>query len=198
MPASNKNDTQVMDVSKPGKSVPSATSKPIIVGHKPMVQDPMVTADTNAEAVAPAAEEVEVPVAVSPSASKKVISPITEEKAEPDLVPAATEDTTTESTDNVVTESEESAVVDAIIDQVGNKNDAPSTSNEDKQKYEHIEKLITDKKYFVPLGKVNGKKGHGFLFTAIVLFLIFIGLIAAMDAGVFDAGFDLPFDVIKS
>src|SRR5688572_11245924 len=39
----DKLDTKrVMDVSKPGKSAPDSSSRPIIVGHKPMIADPMV------------------------------------------------------------------------------------------------------------------------------------------------------------
>jgi hypothetical protein len=35
-------ETRVFDVSKPGRASPSATSKPVIVGHHPMNNDPMV------------------------------------------------------------------------------------------------------------------------------------------------------------
>lgn len=197
MVAANKNEKQIMDVTKPGKSAPSATAKPIIVGHGPMVQDPMVTSDTSAEAVAPAAEEIEAPVVVaSPSASKKIISPISEEKAEPTEVPEVIVDTTTDNTDESVSASEESAVVDTIIDQVGSK--APATSDEDKKKHEHIEKLIAEKKYFVPLGKVNGKSGHGMLLFTLILCAVFLAFLGALDAEIIDLGFDLPFDLIKS
>lgn len=37
-----KSTKQVMDVARPGKTQPSASSRPVIVGHKPVVQDPMV------------------------------------------------------------------------------------------------------------------------------------------------------------
>jgi len=39
-------EDRVFDVSKPGKSNPSATSKPIIVGHRPTMADPMMRTDT--------------------------------------------------------------------------------------------------------------------------------------------------------
>lgn len=38
-------EDRVFDVSKPGKTSPSATSKPVIVGHRPMMNDPMVKED---------------------------------------------------------------------------------------------------------------------------------------------------------
>lgn len=43
MPASKKDDTdKVFDVSKPGKTPAAASGRPLIIGHKPMMKDPMV------------------------------------------------------------------------------------------------------------------------------------------------------------
>lgn len=42
MATSPKNDKKLMDVAHPGKTAPSASSRPIIVGHGPMLKDPMV------------------------------------------------------------------------------------------------------------------------------------------------------------
>lgn len=42
-PRTDRSDTKkVFDVSRPGRSAVSATSRPVIVGHKPQVKDPMV------------------------------------------------------------------------------------------------------------------------------------------------------------
>jgi hypothetical protein len=38
-----KKDDKVMDVAKPGTSAPDATARPVIVGHRAILQDPMVT-----------------------------------------------------------------------------------------------------------------------------------------------------------
>ena len=38
-------ENRVFDVAKPGHSSPSATSKPVIVGHQPTMSDPMVNED---------------------------------------------------------------------------------------------------------------------------------------------------------
>ena len=42
--------SKVMDVNKPGKAAPDASARPIIVTHKPMAQDPMVSAKSNTAA----------------------------------------------------------------------------------------------------------------------------------------------------
>ena len=42
------------DITKPGKTAPDATGRPVIVGHKPVLQqDPMVSGETDT----PKAEE---------------------------------------------------------------------------------------------------------------------------------------------
>lgn len=41
--ASDSTDGRVFDVTRPGKSMPSASSRPVIVTHKPNVSDPMVS-----------------------------------------------------------------------------------------------------------------------------------------------------------
>jgi hypothetical protein len=42
-------ETRVFDVAKPGRSSPEATSKPVIVGHRPTMSDPMVNDTSEAE-----------------------------------------------------------------------------------------------------------------------------------------------------
>src|SRR5579862_64205 len=39
-------EDRVFDVTKPNRVNPSATSKPVIVGHQPTMSDPMVRGDT--------------------------------------------------------------------------------------------------------------------------------------------------------
>ena len=40
-----KDEKKVFDVSKPSEVTPSATSKPVIIGHKPLVSDPTIKSD---------------------------------------------------------------------------------------------------------------------------------------------------------
>lgn len=42
MTTKNNDPERVFDVAKPGKKGPDATSRPVIVGHKNMIEDPMV------------------------------------------------------------------------------------------------------------------------------------------------------------
>lgn len=208
VPAASKNDKQVMDVSKPGKTAPTASSKPIIVGHGLMVQDPMVTADVNAEEEKSEITQA-VPEVASPANSKRIIAPLT--SADKEVVadnkssttetseassPESTEEVKTEVPEPSTEETSDSAVVDAVIDQVGSKKKENAVSEEDRKRQEHIEKLVAEKKYFVPIGKFHGKSSGIIVTTTLLLLVIFIGLIAAIDAEVIDAGFSLPFDFL--
>jgi hypothetical protein len=207
--AEKKSDKQVMDVSKPGKSAADASARPVIVGHKPQVQDPMVNTaeDTNPDV---AQEE---PATASPTASKKVIAPLSEqeEPVEPEA-PApeaptvdAVEKTTTEQPtpqDNEPPEADEessdAAVVDAVAEQVGSKKKEDVQSEEDKKRQAELDKLILEKKYFVSIGSTRSKSNRRILFVTLLLLLVLAGLILAVDAEVLEVGLALPFDLIPT
>jgi hypothetical protein len=78
MAASSKaKGKQVFDVSKPGKSMPSPTSRPVISSHGPIMRDPMVSdADKTTEDTAPTDKKLKMP-------AKKVIAPLKEVKLKP-------------------------------------------------------------------------------------------------------------------
>jgi hypothetical protein len=214
--AEKKSEKQVMDVSKPGKTPADASARPIIVGHKPQVQDPMVNTaeDTNPEVSAPSEE----PAATSPAASKKVIAPLSElekpneteatESAEPTAptepdapiadTPQEEPDEQNDAPTEAGEESSDAAVVDAVAEQVGAKKKEDAESEEEKKRLAELEKLIAEKKYFVPIGKAHRKSNRITLFVTLFLFFVLVGLLAAIDAGLLDAGFDLPFDIIQN
>jgi len=91
MPAKKKpsSDSKVFDVAKPGKSKPDIGSKPMIVGHRSMPSDPMVT-EKNAEKPPEAESETEsVDQKKSPSQMSKVkIAPISADMKEDSSAPA--------------------------------------------------------------------------------------------------------------
>jgi hypothetical protein len=202
MPASKSDkDKQVMDVAKPGKNAPDASAKPVIVGHGPMVRDPMVNADTDAEVEKPESEEQASVPAVS--IGKKVIAPITQEEepkeaessdaAAPTSEPSPEEpkaDETSEATD-----SADSAVVDAVIDQVGTK-EPEGQSEEERKRQEELDKLVAEKKYFVPLGKAHRNSNRMLFIFTLFLLVVFLGLLLAIDAEIIAADITLPFDVL--
>lgn len=85
--AGNKDEKKVFDVSKPSETKPSATSKPVIVGHKPLIGDPMVKKDE------PKEDENAIPINVmmdgeepsdKPSVKESADENISENVAKPD------------------------------------------------------------------------------------------------------------------
>lgn len=220
MAASDKNKKQVMDVSKPGKIPPGASSRPVIVGHKPQVQDPMVTAEETKDET-PETPGTKPEATTSPAMSKKVIIPLseadkktdepaeiepteeaeqpsetTEEPEEKESTPAAEE--TEEPKAPEPDDAADSVVVDAVIDQVGDKKQDEIEAEEERKRQESIEMLVAEKKYFVPIGKAHKKSNQISLVLTLFLFVVLVGVLAAIDAEVLDAGFNLPFDLIKS
>jgi hypothetical protein len=91
MPAkksAKKQSPRVMDVSKPGKSTPSASSRPVIVGHRPAVQDPMVNENKPEKPSGEAAgQKIDVkrtaPKVIAPISTPEDLAKAAEAKAAP-------------------------------------------------------------------------------------------------------------------
>jgi hypothetical protein len=201
-----KEKKPVMDVSKPGKSPADATTRPIITGHA-IMKDPMVNEEpANMEGVT---EEVATPevseekVAPAPSTSHKVIQPLESKEEKPeesDTKPAEEPEKTDEPAqdDKKETPVTDDAVVDAVLDQVGDKKEEIKQSEEDRKRQEMVDKLVEEKKYFVPIAQ-EGKRRKNKLALLILgaLLPVIVGLGLAADAGAIDPGFKVPFDFIK-
>jgi hypothetical protein len=73
--ASPNNKKQIMDVSKPGKTTPDATARPLIVGHSGMLKDPMMSpGSVPATTDAPASKDTATPIVKTRAG--KVLQPI--------------------------------------------------------------------------------------------------------------------------
>ncbi|MES2971077.1 MAG: hypothetical protein V4702_02025 [Patescibacteria group bacterium] len=200
--ASEKDTKKSMDISRPGKTPPDESSRPVVVSHRPMMQDPMmIKTDTKApEEETPATKSIE-----PPSHSSKVIQPLNEQASEDDnKTPANTVEeieSTTKDEETKAPESSESAVVDAVVDQVGaGKKKGGGLSEADKAKQDALQKLITEKKYFLPIGHGHhsGKKSSPIALILLVLLVAAAGFYLAVDAGLIGSNIKLPIDIIKS
>lgn len=192
-----------MDVSKPGEVTPDATSRPIIVGHKPMIQqDPMVSPAENQDTPPEVAENTEKKVT---SHSEKVVQPPSvsadaAEVADPKPEePEAKSPEESENSDDAAPVSDEAAIVDAVAEQAkANKKNSGEPTEEDKKKQAEITKLIEEKKYFVPLKVASHKRNSRVSIVFLLLLLLVAGAYLVADAGLIDPGFNLPIDLIKS
>jgi hypothetical protein len=177
----------VMDVEKPGATPASATSRPLIVSRGPAIKDPMV----NEDEAQPATE----PQLVS-SSKKKTIQPLSEQETKP-----AEGASPEPSPDTKEASQEQSAPEATPIDEtpeVTSNAAAPAMSDEDIKRQELVDKLVLEKKYFVPIGAVQKKRTvrATVLFLALLLSLA-AGAVVAVDANLISIGIHLPFDLIK-
>lgn len=102
MGSQDKDEKKFMDVAKPGKSQPDATSRPVIVGHRPMVHDPMVSDLSGAKNDKPEEEKKLVSSAgikilpLSESEAAEKVEPAKEPESEPEPTAPASEETQAE------------------------------------------------------------------------------------------------------
>jgi hypothetical protein len=215
MAAASNSKKTVMDVSKPGKTAATATSRPVIITHGALVKDPMVNEEAATDTpvqetqapITPAAKKVIAPLSAAENAEAKAESETetdtikqevaAEETSKKDPVAETKPSEKDEPESEDETESEE-AVVDAVVEQVADKKAQEQAGVEEQKRQELVTKLVADKKYFVPLAVArrerNGKLGVVF---AVALLPLFVGLILAVDAELIGQGIDLPFDFIK-
>lgn len=204
------NSKKAIDVAKPGKTSPDASSRPVIVTHKPMIKDPMMK-DEAAET--PQAQPVKVnnrsKVIAPPSKTDASAQPVEPEAAEAkpaeeEVTPetSATDTTQNETADTSADEQKaaekDAAIVDAVAEQADkDKQQSNELTEEEKQRQAELDKLIADKKYFVPIGQVTKRKNNRrTLMILLVLALLLVGLYLAVDAEVVDIGISVPFELI--
>ena len=201
----------VMDVSKPGKTAADATARPIITGHA-MMKDPMVTEDTTpTEGVTEevATTETEEVKSVTPSTTHKVIQPLESAAVEEVSESPVEAEKPSEQTDPVPEETKEEpkkeettvsddAVVDAVLDQVSDKKEETKESEEEHKRQELVDKLVEEKKYFLPINQVHSRRNNRLALLVLgALLPVIVGLGLAADAGAINLGFKVPFDFIK-
>ncbi len=227
MPA-KKDDNKVMDVNNPGTAAPSATSRPVIVSHKPMMADPMMSR-TNPEiptapALAGKGRTIKPPGqslkanALKPSKAVKKSAEVADETTEPTEQPEPKVETDkTQSAEPVVTSesstdqepekpaespvSQEPAAEAEPEEKPGTTAAKKKAETEAIEKAEHqkYEKMITDKTYFVPIDQTVSSSGGKVLKTLLAVALIaLVAGVLLVDAGLIEAPVELPFDLIQS
>lgn len=216
------NKKQVFDVAKPGKTPASASARPIIVTHKPMVDDPMVSKGQPAKAddEKPSGEPVTKNSDVPMSHGEKILEPLHEDTAaEPKEAAAAEEakdeavsETPTEQADAPVEKTKEdkpaeqpsdaaASDINAAAEELNEKKvkqEAEAKENKEEiERQEKVSKLIEEKQYYVKVGEAHHKrqsKSVGVILLCLLLVLIAVYL--AIDAGLIKTDFELPYDFL--
>lgn len=132
MTMSNPSSPKVFDITKPGKSAPNASSRPIIVTNRPVLKDPMVTSTARSVPIQDTLPSEETPkatkVTITAVAPGTVIEPATTPELElpatasPDVVEDKPEDQATVSDDTELSDESTEAVTFPIAEH----HDAPA------------------------------------------------------------------------
>ena len=209
---------KVFDVAKPGKTAAGASGRPLIVGHRTLMQDPMVkdSDDIDTPPTAPEIDTEDKPSGGAPTStlSSKIMKPSptkvepvnakepetkveveTDGKPpseEPESEPAA-EDTAPAREEAKPAEenaeasaSSDSATVNTVAGQVAKKQQDQKEQEAEIAKTAEIEKLIDDKKYYVPIGEKKRKRSMRHILLGIVLVLVlgFLLVNVLMEVGI--------------
>jgi hypothetical protein len=189
------------DVAKPGTTTANATSRPVVVSHKPMIKDPMVsnsgsnepkaTVSNTGKLIKPPSETepTEAAAQATPTEATVVASDttaVTETADEPEIEPA----------DETEVASDAKAEVDAVLDQAADKNKDRLAEEQAAEHAKNLEHLIESKKFFVPIGDTPRRHRLKLLLWLILLGILALGILWYMiDANIIDFGIKLPFDL---
>ncbi len=212
--ATNDNDKKILDVSKPGKTPPASTSRPIIVTNRPMVKDDTVTSSDKTDDESKTSQKPDdKPLVKSES---KVIAPLnpdasedkpTEDKSKKAESTSKSDAQTTEkSTDTPAEESEKSEVgnettaTEQIPGGRAEQQKQAEMSEAEKAQKDKTDKLIAEGKYAVPIGHIKRNRRARKVLT-ILLLVVLLGIVAAdllVDAGIIQTNIKPPIDLIKN
>ncbi len=190
---------KLFDVAKPGESAPSATSRPIILGHaKTITTDPMVREESATD------EKKEEAVPVRQNSQPKVIAPLSateelkkapednqvEEAAQPEAEKPVEEEPKVEPETPSAHGSDEAAVVDAIAQEADGKRQSQKEAEALAVKAEEVKKSIESKEFFVPIGQESRRRSYRLVIVGLILLIAIIiaGFNLALDADLLDIG----------
>ena len=203
------------DVSHPGKSTPSSTSRPTIVGHHTILQDPMVNADhENEEAVTNTSSLVSRTSITNIVPSDEAIAGYNSTEKIEDTSKPSVEDVKekvedepqvdepkAEETELIEPESKEPAEETSDIQMQSTdgtnteeQKKAEKETKEDIEKQEAIGKLIADKTYFAPIAgnKGNSAKRSFVMPIVVALVVVFVAGYLLIDSGIIKTSVKLP------
>lgn len=199
----NDDEKKVMDVAKPGESKPDTGSKPMVVGHKFLTNDPDVKTDS--ETSDKEKDDDNSSEEVKPN-KKIVLAPISDDVKPEDTESEAVSDATEKATTEEKTEPVKESKTEDDKEEKEESGPEPASSAEDEQinietekaeQEERLNEIIKTKKYNVPIKAQNTAAIKSFLITfLLVTALGIIGLALLIDAELLDLGIDIPFDFL--
>jgi anti-sigma28 factor (negative regulator of flagellin synthesis) len=212
--------TKIVDIQAPKDVTAGASSRPLLVTNRPVLNDPMVKGEAAAD------EKARQPVARTAKTIKPLTAPdlASATPADDKAAPAAAEATTAEADKPATPDaanSDASAAPDAdtpeTLDKPSVEASAPETTEDNEPDFtrdaaaetkaaeskaeaaraartEELEQLIASGKYFVPIDAVGRRRSrlYALLLTVCALLLAVALLDVALDAGLIKLPISLP------
>jgi hypothetical protein len=197
-------ENRVFDIAKPGRGTPQATSKPVIVGHRPAVNDPMVNEEPKTSSFP--AETTHISVQ-DDSAHEGMENPLL--ATDTGVVDAP------QSSWNGQINSDTSSTAEEVAPVLGAVAAAPEPTESAPIPEEHTtpsdQPVMDSPAQLDPIpqppedhvGHVEGlhisapKKKSRLPWVVLVLLLLLVGAYLAIDSGAVKTSLDLPFHVFK-
>ena len=194
---------KVFDVAKPGSGKTDIGSKPMIVGHKTLAEDPMVREAEKKTAESPEETSQKSTKLQSPSENKKVITPLTD-TVENDTKDEETEDVQKTDLDQKVSEeavSDKQEDNDSVViqDTVEQNEEVELDPNVEKMEMDDkLSKIIESKKYFVTVhDSPTSFSIKAFILTFVIALIVGLSAVVILiDAELLNIGVELPFDFL--
>lgn len=190
--------SKLSDVSKPGETPASATSRPVIVGHSPMIKkDPMVRDSIGDPEESKSEDDSRLPIQtheikIEPlkEASKTKEEPEPEEEVA--KKPKATEEKPEEEP------KPKDGAVEALAGEVNAKREEQKQKEAAEAKAKELEKVIESKEFFLPIGQAARRRSA---FRFVLIFVALLVLAAAIlnfmiDAETIDIGVEPLTDLL--
>lgn len=174
--ASDSKEGSMVDVAHPGKTAPSGTSRPVIVGNRPVLQDPMVNADDGKTAP-------ELMNHTSKVSKVKTLEPSeqAETKSNIDKQPDIKEEAESKNQAEPTTEPDQPKT------ETAKESNVAAEKALDQHEAE-IQKMVDSKRYNLPINSLEKRRTKHTLIIGIVLsiLLLLAWVNIAMDAGLIE------------
>ena len=174
-------DPKVFDVSKPGSGEPSATSRPIIVGHGNMIEDPMMKTSTSATVDGKAEDEDTADPTKVKAEPEEELAPHHAKTVEPPAgLAAAIEESSPEAAPKPAETDQPAGASDSLPAEEAKPKEKPEKVNEEEQaRQEAVQKLIEGKQFVVHVGENKHQRQGKMLIVIALVILLLIGGAAA-------------------
>ncbi len=214
-------DKKHMDVAKPGTALPQTGAKPMVIGHKPISNDPTIKNPTDAgikkakqtSSAQPAKSDTDAPskrkLEIKPLSEEEVPAekPADTEKAAPgaesvdakDTKPLTSVKPAAKEEERPIEHEQESDVTRSGPTDDGVPADSKAESSEDSPSAheQRLKEMTASKEYFVPIKERHRGGGRTFV-VAFALTILIAGavLLGLIDAEIIDLGITAPTDFL--